>query len=73
MLALDLHLFRSQCLRLVTVQAPQAPWGGPGTNIGPQNTMAMMLALLWPDLAGPLADPAFLAAAGVHSAAFLSN
>ena len=51
------------------MQAPQAPWGGPGTSIGPQNTMAMMLALLWPDLAGPLADPAFLAAAGVHSTA----
>ena len=45
------------------MQAPQAPWGGPGTTIGPQNTMAMMLALLWPDLAGPLADPALLAAA----------
>jgi hypothetical protein len=50
--------------RLLCTQAPQAPWGGPGTNIGPQNTMAMMLALLWPDIAGPLADPAFLAAAG---------
>jgi hypothetical protein len=41
-----------------------APWAGPATSIGPQNTVAMMLALLWPDIAGALADPVFLAASG---------
>lgn len=41
------------------------PWRGPTTEMD-NNALALMLSLLWPDIASPLADPAFLAAAGTN-------